>query len=176
MFVKLESRGPAFFRQKRAGRNQKPFQLLKFRSMVISQNPEQEEFELGDSSRITRLGSLLRRNKLDELPELFNVLNGDMSIVGPRPEVEKYVQFYPDDFKEILAVRPGLSDFASIKYRNEEEILAKQDNPEKYYIKEILPDKLKLARKYLEEISLKTDLRIIGKTIKSLFLSRDQRQ
>jgi lipopolysaccharide/colanic/teichoic acid biosynthesis glycosyltransferase len=144
--------------------------------METDSGAQSSQFEPGEKRRVTRLGAFLRRTKLDEVPELFNIFFGDMSLVGPRPEVEKYTQFYPDDFKEILKVRPGLSDFASVKYRNEEEILAKQDDPEEYYINEILPDKLKLARKYLEEISFKADLKIIGSTLKSLLFSRKQRQ
>jgi lipopolysaccharide/colanic/teichoic acid biosynthesis glycosyltransferase len=131
---------------------------------------QSRQFEPGANRRVTRLGAFLRRTKLDEVPELFNVLFGDMSLVGPRPEVEKYIQFYPNDFKEILKVRPGLSDFASVKYRNEEEILAKQADPEEYYIKKILPEKLKLATKYVEEISFRTDLKIIANTLKSIFV------
>jgi len=138
--------------------------------MSVSKGAGAKEFDPGDSRRITRVGWILRKMKLDELPELFNVLNGDMSIVGPRPEVEKYVNFYSEKFKEILKIRPGLSDYASIKYRAEESILASQSDPEEYYLRVILPDKLLLAKHYVEEISLSTDLRIIRDTLRSIFV------
>ena len=114
IFIKLDSAGPVFFKQKRIGQYFKAFQLMKFRSMSISKNPSQRDFDPGDIGRVTRVGSFLRKTKLGELPGLFNVINGQMSIVGPRPEVEKYVQAYPEDFMEILKIRPGLSDFASL--------------------------------------------------------------
>lgn len=136
--------------------------------MVLPRNERKAEFEPGDKSRVTRVGSFLRKLKLDELPELYNVLNGDIGIVGPRPEVEKYVQAYPEDFKMILRIRPGLSDYASIKYSDEEAILASQLDPEKYYLNVILPDKVRLARLYAEEISFSTDLRIIIDTLRSI--------
>jgi lipopolysaccharide/colanic/teichoic acid biosynthesis glycosyltransferase len=168
IFVRLNSSGSVFFKQQRFGKDFKPFQLVKFRSMTVAKDPLQEEFEPGDDTRVTRVGSFLRRTKLDELPELFNVLNGNMSVVGPRPEVEKYVRAYPEDFKEILRIRPGLSDYASIKYRDEEAMLAGQPDPERYYCEVILPDKLHLGRRYLEEMSLRIDIRIIIETIKSI--------
>jgi lipopolysaccharide/colanic/teichoic acid biosynthesis glycosyltransferase len=136
--------------------------------MAVPENLEFEGFEPGDSSRVTRMGSFLRRSKLDELAELFNVLNGDMSIVGPRPEVEKYVKIHQEDFETTLRVRPGLSDFASIKYQDEEAILAGETDPERYYREVILPDKLRLAKRYVEEMSFKTDLQIIRDTIMSV--------
>ncbi len=168
VFVKLDSIGTVFYRQKRIGKDFRPFQLVKFRSMCVSENPGQREFDPGDKSRVTRVGLFLRKTKLDELPELFNVLKGDMSIVGPRPEVSKYVHSSPEDFKTILKIRPGLSDYASIKYRSEEAILAAKGDPEHYYVHTILPDKLRLARRYAKEVSLGTDLRIIGDTIRSI--------
>jgi lipopolysaccharide/colanic/teichoic acid biosynthesis glycosyltransferase len=136
--------------------------------MAVFQNQEDRVFEPGDDSRVTRVGSFLRRFKLDELPELFNVLNGDMSIVGPRPEVEKYVLAYRKDFQTALKIRPGLSDLASIKYHDEEAILARQQDPERYYLHVILPDKLRLAKRYLKDLSFKTDMHIIKDTIKSV--------
>jgi lipopolysaccharide/colanic/teichoic acid biosynthesis glycosyltransferase len=140
--------------------------------MAVSQNPRARDFEPGDDSRVTRAGSFLRKLKLDEVPQLFNVLSGDMSIVGPRPEVEKYVKAYQKDFATILSIRPGLSDFASIKYHDEESILADQTDPETYYREVILPDKLRLAKRYVEEMSLTTDVQIIKDTIKSVVSSR----
>lgn len=168
IFVLLDSRGPIFFKQQRIGQNLKPFPLLKFRSMSVSGDPSQSQFEPGDSRRVTRMGSFLRKTKLDELPELINVLNGDISIVGPRPEVTEYVNTYHHRYKKILIVRPGLSDYASIKYRNEEMLLANQPDPKTYYREVILPDKLRLAEQYVEEISFITDLQIIKKTLISI--------
>lgn len=136
--------------------------------MTASERLDCGEFDPGDASRITKVGAFLRKTKLDELPELYNVLKGDMSIIGPRPEVEKYIRIHCEDFKEVLKIRPGLSDYASIKYRYEEEILAGQDKPETYYLRVILPDKLRLARRYVKEISLSTDLRIIKETLKAI--------
>ena len=170
ILICLESKGPPFFVQERIGKGMAPFRLIKFRSMTSDWNNSEKEFNPGDSSRVTKLGKILRKTKIDELPELLNVLIGDMSIVGPRPEVALYVEAYPEDFAEILKIRPGLSDLASIKYRAEEIMLQSQVNPEKYYLDEILPDKLRLARNYLEMISFKTDLRIIGDTLKNILV------
>jgi len=166
--ILIDFRAVPFFVQKRFGRGVQPFRLIKFRSMVPVSRELRREFEPGSSARITRIGRILRKTKIDELPALFNVLWGNMSIVGPRPEVAKYVQAYPEDFKLIFKVRPGLSDFASIKYRDEEAILAGKPDPEAYYLNVILPDKLSLAKLYLEEISFSTDLRIVIDTIKSI--------
>ncbi len=152
-----------------------PFRLIKFRTMRRYTDALQREFEPGDTRRVTRLGEVLRKTKLDELPELFNVLFGHMSIVGPRPEVEKYVQIYIDEFRAILKVRPGLSDCASIKYRNEEEVLADKVDPDAYYRTVILPDKLRLAKYYVGNSSFKTDIKIMGMTLKSIFRGRTGR-
>lgn len=170
IFIKLDSPGPIFFKQKRIGQYSMPFQLTKFRSMSIGENESQREFDPGDTEMVTRMGSFLIKTKLHELPELFNVLNGDMSIVGPRPEVDKYVRAYPEDFDTILKIRPGLSDYASIKYRDEEAILASQPDPEAHYLNVILPDKLRLAKRYAKEISFSTDLCIIRDTLRSIVM------
>ena len=166
--IKVESAGPVFFKQVRTGKNFKKFRLVKFRSMAVDNDSEKKQFEPGSSNRVTKIGFFLRKTKVDELPELFNILTGDMSIVGPRPEVEKYIEVYPDDFRKILKIQPGLSDYASIKYRNEEEVLAAQSDPEKFYVEKILPDKLLLAGIYSENVTLKTDLTIIVKTIRRI--------
>jgi len=166
ILLSLDSPGGPFFFQKRFGKEFKPFRLIKFRSMTIAPFPSNHEFEPGCSQRITRLGSLLRKTKLDELPTLFNVLRGEMSIVGPRPEVEEYVREYPEDFKAILKNCPGLSDFASIKYRDEEKILASHPKPDRHYVDVILPDKLRLAKRYVEEMSFGMDMRIIRETLR----------
>ena len=168
-----DSKGPPFFIQERIGKNLVPFRLIKFRSMTCDTNGSKGMFNPGDSSRVTIFGELLRKTKIDELPELINVLKGDMSIVGPRPEVAEYVSLYAEDFAAVLRVRPGLSDYASIKYKNEENLLTCQSDPENCYRTIVLPDKLQLARRYAENVSFKTDLYIIGETIKSIFFSRD---
>jgi len=170
LLIQLDSPGAAFFRQHRVGRNGRSFRLLKFRSMVPSKELVHPDFDPGNSKRVTQVGRILRHTKLDELPGLFNVINGDMSIVGPRPEVAKYVDYYSQDFKEILKIRPGLSDYASIKYRDEEDILAAQSDPEDYYVHVLLPDKLRLAKRYIREVSLSTDFHIVRETLRSIFL------
>jgi lipopolysaccharide/colanic/teichoic acid biosynthesis glycosyltransferase len=168
IFILVDSKGTPLFIQERIGKGMLPFRLIKFRSMTHINSSDKAEFNPGDSDRVTKVGAFLRKTKIDELPELINVVKGDMSFVGPRPEVRKYVQAYPEDFEVILKIRPGLTDFASIEYRDEENILASQSDPEIYYLRVILPDKLNLAKRYVEEASFKTDLRIIGKTLKSI--------
>lgn len=165
VLIMLDSPGNPFFIQKRIGKGMNHFNLIKFRSMRPIENTSKGQFDPGDGSRVTKIGKILRQIKIDELPQLFNVLKGDMSIVGARPEIDKYINFYRDDYEPILLNRPGLSDFASIKYHDEEMILSCQDNAEDYYLKIILPDKLKLSKMYSENISLKIDLYIIKKTI-----------
>jgi lipopolysaccharide/colanic/teichoic acid biosynthesis glycosyltransferase len=168
ILICIESEGGPFFFQRRVGKGMVPFRLIKFRSMRQASDAFQRQFEPGESSRVTHLGELLRKTKLDELPELFNVLIGDMSIVGPRPEVEKFVQAFPGEFGVILSVRPGLSDYASIKYRTEEKILAGVVDPERYYVERILQDKMRLANEYIRRMSLGTDITIIARTIKTI--------
>ena len=166
--IVLNSRGGPFFIQKRYGKGARPFRLIKFRSMAPSSLGSSSQFEPGCSKRITRVGYLLRKTKIDELPELINVLKGDMSVVGPRPEVGKYIHLFHDDFKETLKIRPGLTDLASIKYRDEEAILYGRPDAEQYYQQVILPDKLNLAKYYSENLSFHGDLRIILDTLKSI--------
>ena len=168
IIIKICSRGPIFFRQKRIGRFGIPFTMYKFRTMVPNAECLGEKITVGQDVRITPVGIFLRKYKFDELPQLFNVLKGEMSFVGPRPEVEKYVQVYPEDFEEILKIRPGLSDLASIKYRDEASILTKKADPEEYYCNVILPDKLSLSKQYIKTISFKSDLSIIGNTLRSI--------
>jgi lipopolysaccharide/colanic/teichoic acid biosynthesis glycosyltransferase len=168
VFILVDSKGPPFFIQERIGKGMLPFRLIKFRSMTHINFSDKAEFNPGDSNRVTKVGAFLRKTKIDELPELINVVKGDMSFVGPRPEVRKYVQAYPEDFKVILKIRPGLSDFASIKYRDEENILADQADPEFYYREVILPDKLSLAKYYVDKISFDTDMLVIKDTLKSI--------
>lgn len=165
LLIKLMDGGPVFYKQERMGKDFKPFLLIKFRTMTVDADKTGPLVTAGDDKRITRIGKFLRKTKLDELPQLLNVLKGDMSIVGPRPEVEKYVKEYEDDYKHILRVRPGITDYATVEYRNEEEILKAFVNPEEGYMREILPKKIKLYRKYIAEMGFKTDLKIIINTI-----------
>jgi len=163
--IKLSSKGSILFKQERAGLNFKPFNIFKFRTMVANAEKLGEAVTTSGDLRITRIGRILRNLKLDELPQLFNVLFGQMSIVGPRPEVMKYVSQFKGDYSHILKVKPGITDYAALKYRNEEEIMAKYDNVELGYIEEVLPAKIKLYRKYIEEISFLTDLKLVFKTL-----------
>ena len=165
IWVKVDSAGPIFYRQIRVGRNNKDFTLLKFRSMTMDAD-KGSLLTVGDSdARITRSGHYIRKYKLDELPQLINVLKGDMSFVGPRPEVRKYVDLYKAEQLHVLDVRPGITDLASIKYHNENELLKQSQNPEEYYIHTILPDKLNINLKYVQNHSVMNDCVIIFKTL-----------
>jgi lipopolysaccharide/colanic/teichoic acid biosynthesis glycosyltransferase len=168
LLVKLDSAGPVLFRQKRMGRGFSPFLIYKFRSMVIDADRRGGAITGREDPRITRIGRVLRNGKIDELPQLFNVLKGDMSLVGPRPEVPKYAEMFRGDFVEILQARPGITDLASLKYRDEAEILGRSENPENAYIREILPDKIRLAKEYIGKSSIQLDLRIILQTLAKL--------
>jgi lipopolysaccharide/colanic/teichoic acid biosynthesis glycosyltransferase len=172
VLVRLTSSGPILFRQERIGRGFRPFRILKFRTMVADAANRGGPITIGDDPRITRVGRFLRRTKLDELPQLFNVLKGDMSLVGPRPEAPCYVEMFRQDYETILQVRPGVTDLASIKYRQEAELLAQADDPEKEYVSRVLPEKMRLAKEYVESSSVWLDLRIIMRTL--LTLSRDR--
>lgn len=163
--IRLTSPGPIFFRQERMGRGFAAFQILKFRTMVPNAHQLGSQLTAGADPRITWIGRLLRKTKLDELPQLVNVLKGEMSIVGPRPEVPRYVQLFRNDYEELLSVRPGITDLASLKYRHESEVLGRSDDPEETYIKEILPDKIALAKEYVRRSSIWFDLQLIFKTI-----------
>jgi lipopolysaccharide/colanic/teichoic acid biosynthesis glycosyltransferase len=165
LWIVFDSRGGVFYRQVRVGRYGKDFRLWKFRTM----RPESDKKGLltvgGKDPRVTRAGYFLRRYKLDELPQLINVLTGDMSLVGPRPEVRKYVDMYTPEQLRVLDVRPGITDYASIEYSNENDLLAKSSDPEKTYIEEVMPAKLRLNLKYIEEKSFATDVKLIFRTI-----------
>jgi len=169
ILIKLTSRGPVLFRHERVGRSFRPFLMYKFRTMVPDAPRLGGPLTSGDDPRITRVGRLLRKTKLDELPQLFNVLRGDMSLVGPRPEVRRYVEMYRQDYQEILKARPGITDLASLKYRHESEVLGRAANPEEEYIKNILPEKIRLNKEYLESSSLLYDLGLIARTFGALF-------
>ncbi len=165
LWVLLDSPGGMFFRQVRVGRNGKDFRLFKFRSMRVGSEAKGQLTVGAADSRITRSGLFIRKYKVDELPQLLNVLLGDMSLVGPRPEVPRYVALYNAEQKRVLEVRPGITDYASIEYVNENELLSKAADPEKMYIEEIMPAKLKLNLKYIQEQGLATDFKIILNTI-----------
>lgn len=166
--IVINSGFPVFFIQQRVGINGKPFSILKFRTMTVLKEARLGSFDVGDSSRVTRVGQCLRRTKLDELPQLLNVFIGEMSFVGPRPEVRKWVEVYPERWQKVLKVRPGITDNASIEFRNEEEILKVSSNPQQTYRDEILPKKLDLYEGYIDNQSLIGDLKIIFKTFFSV--------
>ncbi|MFO0793698.1 MAG: sugar transferase [Candidatus Brocadiaceae bacterium] len=165
IFIKLDSKGPVFFKQKRMGMNFKPFLLYKFRSMVADAPQKGLAITTGGDPRITKVGRLLRKTKIDELPQLINVLKGDMSIVGPRPEVAKYVEMFRKDYQEILKVKPGITDYATVEFRDEEGVLKKYRDTEDGYIHEILPLKIQLYKRYLKDKSFLTDMKLIFSTL-----------
>jgi len=168
LLIRLESKGGAFYIQERIGKNGKPFGLYKFRSMRVGSDAE-GLLTVGErDNRITRIGYILRKTKIDELPQLMNVLKGDMSLVGPRPEVRKYTDMYTEEQRKVLCVRPGITDYASIEYVNENELLSKADDPERMYIEKVMPDKIKLNMKYLEHYTIGEYFKIIFLTFKSL--------
>lgn len=165
IWISLDSKGGVFYRQSRVGKNNRDFKLFKFRTM----KPDSFSgggLTLGDKDpRITRSGSFLRKYKLDELPQLLNIIKGEMSFVGPRPEVREFVRLYNEQQRKVLAVKPGLTDFASLEYINEGEILSESEDPRQTYINEIMPAKLELNLKYIREKSFLVDLKIIARTI-----------
>ncbi|MBK7888263.1 MAG: sugar transferase [Bacteroidetes bacterium] len=168
LIIKVDSTGPVFYLQERIGKNRVPFRIFKFRTMYVNAD-KQGLLTVGErDARITRVGVLLRKYKLDELPQLFNVMVGNMSLVGPRPEVRKYVDLYSEEQLKVLRVKPGITDYASIEYANENQLLGNVSNPEEVYVNEIMPAKLLLNLKYIEEQSLMTDLMILLKTVRKI--------
>lgn len=165
LWVGLTSRGGVFYKQQRVGLNGRDFTLYKFRSMATGSDKKGLLTVGGKDNRITKAGYFIRKYKLDELPQLFNVLKGDMSFVGPRPEVRKYVDMYSEEQRRVLSVRPGITDIASMKYRNENDLLAKAENPEQYYIDVIMPDKLALNLNYIDTRNFFRDIKLIFRTI-----------
>ncbi len=163
--VKAEDGGPVFFRQVRIGRGGRPFGIWKFRTMVVDAERQGRSITVGQDPRITRIGRRLRATKLDEIPQLLNVLVGEMSLVGPRPEVPRYVDLYTESQRAILALRPGITDLASIKYRNESELLAEAENPDETYIQVLLPDKIRINLDYAVRANLRTDFLVILATL-----------
>jgi lipopolysaccharide/colanic/teichoic acid biosynthesis glycosyltransferase len=167
--IAIDSRGGVFYKQIRVGKKGVHFGLLKFRTMRVGSD-KTGQLTVGEKdNRITGVGYILRKTKLDEIPQLLNILLGDMSVVGPRPEVPKYVAYYNKEQQQVLSVKPGLTDYASIEYLKENELLAKSNDPEKTYIEEIMPAKLALNLKYIREQSLLVDLKIIVNTILKIF-------
>lgn len=165
IFIKLDSKGPVLFIQSRVGKNNSDFNIYKFRTMKVESN-KKGLLTLGNNdARVTKIGYFLRRYKIDEFPQLINIFKGDMSFVGPRPELRYYVNFYNEDDLKILQVRPGITGLASLKYRNEVELLKAAKNPEEYFVKTIIPDKLKYNKEYIKRQSFFFDLKLIGLTI-----------
>lgn len=162
---KLEDRGPVFFRQERIGWKGKSFRIWKFRTMVIDAEHQGPSLTVGKDPRITRIGHWLRHSKLDELPQLINVLLGEMSLVGPRPEVPFYVRKYSEEQRRVLDLRPGITDLASLKYRRESELLKVSEDPERTYIEEIMPEKIQINLRYAAQASLIQDFKVILMTL-----------
>ncbi len=165
LLIIVENGFPVFYTQKRVGKRGVEFSLLKFRTMIKDADKNGLLTVGGRDARITKVGYYLRKTKVDELPQLINVLIGDMSLVGPRPEVKKYTDLYTEKQQQVLTVKPGITDYASIQFVDENDLLGKSENPEATYIKEIMPKKLELNLKYIQESSLITDLAIIFRTI-----------
>lgn len=168
LLVKFTSRGPVFFKQERVGRHGEPFQIYKFRTMHVGAEQQGGQLTLGADPRVTRLGRRLRAWKLDELPQLINVVRGEMALVGPRPEVPRYVALYSPEERRVLAVRPGITDPASLAYRNESELFQAHPEPERLYVEEIMPTKLRLNLEYLEQRTFRSDLMVIFDTLMTL--------
>ena len=162
--VKLTSEGPAFFRQERMGKDFQPFQIYKFRTMVADAPARGGEITAGVDPRITAVGRVLRLTKMDELPQLINVVKGEMSLVGPRPEVRRYVEQFSTEFRELLSVRPGITGMASIEYRDEAAVLARSDDTEAAYVQQVLPEKIRIEQEYLQRASFFFDQILILKT------------
>ena len=168
IWIKCDSIGPVFYKQVRVGRNNMDFQLFKFRSMRVGSDKKGLITVGGHDPRITRSGYYIRKYKLDEFPQLINVFNGDMSLVGPRPEVRKYVDMYTEEQMHVLDVRPGITDLASIRYRNENELLERVNDPDKYYVEVIMPDKLRINLEYVARHSFTFDIRLIFQTFRAI--------
>jgi lipopolysaccharide/colanic/teichoic acid biosynthesis glycosyltransferase len=170
IWIKYDSKGNVFYRQSRVGKDNRDFKIFKFRSMIQDSDKKGLITIGGRDPRVTDSGYYIRKYKLDELPQLINVFIGDMSIVGPRPEVRKYVDLYNKEQLMVLSVKPGITDIASIKYRNENELLEKSENPDKMYIEEIMPDKLRYNLEYINKFSFLYDLKLILLTFKEIFI------
>lgn len=173
VWIKFDSPGPVFFRQVRVGQFGKPFRIFKFRTMCVNAEAQGGQITVGEDPRITRSGKFLRKYKLDELPQLLNVFKGEMSLVGPRPEVPRYVEFYPKGLREIiLSAKPGITDFASIAYKDENAVLGQANTPERTYIDEVLPIKLRYYERYVRNRSMWIDIYLIIRTLRAISFSR----
>lgn len=171
LLIALDSRGPVFFQQNRVGLNMIDFKLLKFRTMYVSRD-DNNLLTIGNKDRrITKIGYWLRKYKLDELPQLFNVLRGEMSLVGPRPEVRKYVNLYTDQQRYVLSIKPGITDWASVEFINEGALLERADDPETFYINQIIPHKITQNLRYVAKHDLSTDLKIIWLTLNKIIVN-----
>lgn len=168
LLIIIDSKGGAFFLQTRVGKNGSPFKLFKFRTMSMNADASGLITIGGRDPRVTKIGYFLRKYKIDELPQLLNVFFGSMSLVGPRPEVAKYVDMYTEEQKKVLSVKPGITDYASLEYFSENELLARSSDPDKTYIEKILPAKLNLNLRYIAEAGFRTDLMVILKTIQKI--------
>jgi lipopolysaccharide/colanic/teichoic acid biosynthesis glycosyltransferase len=173
VLIKLDSEGPVFFRQERVGRGFRRFRIYKLRTMAVGAPNAGPLITVGHDPRITRVGRFLRHSKLDELPQLLNVLAGEMSIVGPRPEVPRYVEYFREDYAEVLRVRPGITDPASVRFRDEAALLGASPDPELLYRSHVLPEKLRIGKTYVREASLRTDLLVVFRTLAALLPFRD---
>jgi lipopolysaccharide/colanic/teichoic acid biosynthesis glycosyltransferase len=169
IMISIDSRGGAFFFQLRVGKNGRGFRLIKFRTMVTDAEKHGGLTIGARDSRITSAGYFLRKFKLDELPQLINVLKGDMSMVGPRPEIQKYVDLYTPEQRIVLSVKPGITDYASIEFIDENELLGRSSNPEKTYQEEVMPAKIALNKKYIEHMTLREYFKILYKTFMKIF-------
>ena len=169
ILILLDSKGPVMFRQIRVGKGGQDFQLMKFRTMAVNSEAKGLITVGVSDPRITKIGSVLRRTKLDEIPQLYNVLIGEMSLVGPRPEVRKYVDQYSKEQQIVLSVRPGITDFASIKFSNENELLSKSNDPDQYYVEYLIPEKIRLNMKFIQKPNIGNYLNIIWLTFRKVF-------
>lgn len=174
LIVATSSPGGALFRQTRIGRDRRPFLIVKFRTMTTAAGAEQGRFDLGSTARVTAIGAWLRRTKMDELPQLWNVLVGDMSLVGPRPEVPRWTECHRERWDVVLTVRPGITDPASIEFRDEERLLAASEDPERTYRDSILPRKLEIAERYVNERTFAGDAAILLRTAAAIFRRRSR--
>ena len=170
VWIKADSRGPVFYRQTRVGRNNRDFRLYKFRSMRVGSDKKGLITVGGHDPRVTRSGYYIRKYKLDEFPQLINVFTGDMSLVGPRPEVRKYVDMYTPEQMRVLTVRPGITSLASIRYRNENDILAAAEDPDRCYIEQVMPDNLAIDLEYVDRASLWNDILLIFSTFREIIV------
>jgi lipopolysaccharide/colanic/teichoic acid biosynthesis glycosyltransferase len=165
ILIKLDTPGPIIFSHTRTGQNGKPFKLYKFRTMVKDASKLGPPITYANDLRITRIGRLLRKFKVDEMLQIINIVKGDMSVIGPRPEIKKYIDIYEKDYRDVLKIKPGMTDYALIAFRNEEEILSRFSDIEDGYVKEVLPKKIELYRKYMNDMGIGTDIKIFFMTI-----------